>query len=390
MLPCESDGLTRCCSTIPKAIESANARGSRRNEVVPEPESTRKLASVGVFEISEESTYAPVSFAKAEDTETTFTNAESNRELQPIHERMLNRIVTPPPFPEQYRSEDKLVKQEIVSYAEEDQDLIQQATSFESFRTFPKKPVSLPFTDSESEEQKSARDANSLIPGKVFFNSDYRSEFSSIPKRVAEESSDPLGRKTSLGTLLTLDGASTRAVNENASSSSGLDDDTSISGLSEAEDAENIKRVARSHDSELDERSAEETRNFSYVDNASASTKLDEKKEVPLAKGFKRPPRVLPIRNLRSEERASGKFASSKERAKSLFDKSNEARRKQVSFIINRNDPRMKKFRTANRDSTSTQRVDSKYSDSDRNETSSAEETTRLVDKTVTDSIELS
>ncbi|XP_076653749.1 uncharacterized protein LOC143359598 isoform X2 [Halictus rubicundus] len=238
-------------------------------------------------------------------------------------------------------------------------DLIRAVKFFESRRTVPKQPdllLNIP-------RRINFAPSGAVVLSKGYFNTNLR--VLSAANRLSEKMSDLAKQKTLLETALTPDRVSAQATNENASSVSELDvaqrDDTSIRNLSHPEDVDDVKRVARSHASEPNEEPKEDRRSKSLSPRAKTGNQADAE-AVPL-KPFKRPPRVLPVRHLSKEETDSNKFASSRERAISLFNKSNENRRKQVSLLANRNDSNLSKINSSKSSSTTTEETESSTSD---------------------------
>lgn len=306
------------------------------------------------------------------EQKTTLKTEEMLSTLRPMHVRVLNRDQGHKSNAQLEQSgrkkSDEFVRPEVEPFVEDEEEqlyvqgLIDQATHFESFRIFPKKPVPFPIRNSKQrEEEVPVGKAAFVAPGKAILNRGYHSAASfklpSIPKSVPEKIGDPLERKTSLGVAVTLDEASTRATNENTSPTRRLDDgDILVRHLSDPEDQENIKRVARSHALETD---SNDFSDFSKIINRTSSPIAEnEMTEIGAIRRFKRPPRILPTRNLQSQGFDSSKYVSSKERARSLFQKSNETRRKQVSFIINRNESNTKKLNSSDSDFPSMEKVE--------------------------------
>ena len=303
------------------------------------------------------------------DRKTTLEKGKMFSEPRLTHARVFNRGQGTRQFEQSGRKKsNEFVRPEIEPFVQDEedplyvQDLIDEATHFESFRTIPKETVTFPIRNSKQREEIFVGKENFVASGKAILNRGYHSaasfELPSIPKSVPEKIGDPLVRKTSLRVAVTLDEASTRATNENTRPTRRLVDydDTLVRHLSDPEDEENIKRVARSHTLETD---SNDFSDFSKSMNRTSSPIAeDEMTRIGTMRRFKRPPRILPTRNLRSQEFDSSKYASSKERTRSLFQKSNETRRKQVSFIVNRNESNPKKLNSSDSDFPSTKKVE--------------------------------
>ncbi|XP_076675248.1 uncharacterized protein LOC143372661 [Andrena cerasifolii] len=302
------------------------------------------------------------------DQKPTLKNRQMLSKLRPMHVRVLNRgQATTQSEQSGGKKSDEFVRPEIKPFVQDEEEqlyvqgLIDEAKHFESFRTLPKESVPFPIRNSKQrEEEVVAGKTDFVAPGKPILNRGNHSpagfKLPSIPKSVPEKIGDHLERKTSLGVAVTLDEASTRATNENTSPTRRLDDDTLVRHLLHPEDEENIKRVARSHGLETD---SNDLSDFSKsMSRTSSPIADDETTGVGAIRRFKRPPRILPMRNLQSQESDSSKYASSKERAKSLFQKSNETRRKHVSFIINRNESNAKKLNSSDSDLPSMGKVE--------------------------------
>ncbi|XP_078045299.1 uncharacterized protein LOC144474384 [Augochlora pura] len=241
------------------------------------------------------------------------------------------------------------------------EDLIREVRVFESRRTAPRRPDLL---------MNTARRINfvtskAVVLNKSYFNTNLR--VLSTAKSTSEKVSDLVKQKTLLETALTPDGVSAQAINENASSVSELDvtqrDDTSIRNLSHPEDIDDVKRVARSHASEPNEEPEVGRTSKSLSSRAKIENQMDA--EDTSVKPFKRPPRVLPVRHLSKEENGTNKFANSRERAISLFNKSNEVRRKQVSLLANRNDSILSKMNSLKSNSTTSEEIETESSSLD-------------------------
>lgn len=294
-----------------------------------------------------------------------------------IHGKILSNRVTNAPSIFDFRASENMIRDNLeakkisqsmpVSLVQGDEDdsnvlnLIHEVRSFESRRTVPKQPDLL---------MDSVRETKSVPPDTVVLKNSYfdiKPRVLPATKRLPEKMSDLLEQKTSLEKALTLDVVSAQATNENASPLSELDvaerDDTSNGNLSYPEDVEDVKRVARSHASEPNEETTRST--FSTASSPISETASQTETEAASMKRFRRPPRVLPLRNLPNEEHGSNKFANSKERARSLFDKSNETRRKQVSHFINRNDPNPKKLNSMKVSHSTTEKIGNEGSSSE-------------------------
>ncbi|XP_031844602.2 uncharacterized protein LOC116432206 isoform X1 [Nomia melanderi] len=433
ILPCEDKNLVRCCSTVARSIEAAHTNGSlweSKNEVDSKISSTQEIVEeptsmmqISVPSLEESAWDVPVNESEGLDDASTVESknvtrtdpAEDSAEVtqklrsdaivknvnqvplqhprkeflsEPrlIHGKILSNTVTSASSISNFRASGSAVRGNLepkrtgqtvpVSLAHDEDDsyvldLIYKVKNFESRRTVPKQPDLL--LDSVGEARLAPPDAVVLNNG--YFNMKLR--VLPAARRLSEKMSDPLEQKTSLEKALTLDRVSAQATNENASPLSELDvaerDDTSNGNLSHPEDVEDVKRVARSHASEPNE----ETPGFSSpVSEAASQTEA----EAAPTKRFRRPPRVLPFRNLHNEEHGSGKFANSQERARSLFDKSNEMRRKQVSLLINRNDSSPKKSGSMKANYSSTERTGNEGSSSESSVDLSTEES-ELVDE---------
>lgn len=469
ILPCESESLARCCSIVPKPIESAYTNGpfqDHRNRLEANDETDTETDANEILSVSDSmyvgenlevrssvpsleisSSDAPVlslnvrfsedhrantdtveeksvdrtvpsgSHANASRTVknlVNFTNANKESSLQLLKPRQryvgtVKKIETSTPTPVKQeesitRVSDRFVTSDVPRFTQNNEEesyikvLIDQATNFESYRTSSRQAVLFQNRDSKAQKRTSlAGRIDPPIRGEAILNKAYRPkaifELPSIPKSVTEKINGHLEQKTSLEIPLTLDEVSTRATNENASSVSKLDslqrDDTLIRNLSHPEDTENVKRVSRSGGSVFNEESKVETTegsfnssNSSSVSNVNAETVDQDQTKATQARRFKRPPRILPTKNLRSEENASNKFTNSRQRGRSLFDILSERRKKHASIIINRSNSSLKKFAPVNDNSTSAEERENVNGSSDNNvNLLSIEEDTRSIDR---------
>ncbi|XP_076289372.1 uncharacterized protein LOC143213419 [Lasioglossum baleicum] len=392
ILPCESRNLVRCCSTKPRSIESARASELPRNS-----ESTLlkiNEAEAGTTELNismhiKENIEGDVT-TESHGTEDLDNNvAAETSESKSMDSTDVNRVplqhprteLPPKPrlaiakaqneeIPNSPRtvsftaSKDRQVKNGRLAtpiqpfQPDEDEsdilDFIREVKFFESRRTVPKQPDLL----QNIPRRINSAPSKAVILNKGYFNMNVR--VLSTAKRLSEKMSDLAKQKTLLEAALTPDRVSAQATNENASSVSELDvaqrDDTSIRNLPHPEDTDDVKRVARSHASEPNEEPEEDRRSKSLSPRAKTGNQV-EAETVPV-KPFKRPPRILPVRHLSKEETDSTKFTSSRERAISLFNKSNESRRKQVSLLANRNDSNFSKINSSKSSSSTTEQTE--------------------------------
>ncbi|XP_033321758.2 uncharacterized protein LOC117217946 [Megalopta genalis] len=432
ILPCESRDLVRCCSTVPRSIESARAIVSpwdskntlsqtyetetvstelniptHIEDSVEEDETTESRTNVPFLEVS--TWDIPVNIHEAEglndedknaDESKTATSANSTDESTEMTQNVQDGMGTTdvnqvplhhprtesPPASRLVEIQKKKLsnsRRTVSSTASKDvkqglqitkkgrlaspvqlfqldegepyvEDLIREVRVFESRRTAPRRPDLLLNT---------ARRINFVTSKAVVLNKSYfNTNLRVLPtaKSTSEKVSDLVKQKTLLETVLTPDGVSAQAINENASSVSELDmaqrDDTSIRNLSHPEDIDDVKRVARSHASEPNEEPKGGRTSKSLSSRAKKGNQMEA--EAASVKPFKRPPRVLPVRHLSKEENDSNKFANSRERAISLFNKSNEARRKQVSLLANRNDSTLTKTNSSKSNSTTSDEIE--------------------------------